>query len=481
MFLATTNQSIEVLLGGAITTNQLAWQADYVDTSTSTFSATGIGSANGATNNTTAVTMVSAPSASTTRQLLHLIVSNADTASATVTVRLNDTSTYRQSVKVTLATLESLTYEAQAGWRVIDASGNIKVTSLAVYSADEVTLHQNGYQFSAKTNGISNAYLSQMGANTLKGNNTGSTANASDLTVANVLTLLGVSTIVPQGRLTLTSATPVMITDTTAASAVYYTPYNGNIIPIYDGSVFIFNPFTQLTLTLNTSNHLSGKVYDVFVFLNSGTVTVAAGPAWTSDTARSAAIAMINGIWTNNASINLTNGSTTYSSISANQATYVGTFRATANGQTQMAFRPNGGSGGNNCFLGVYNGYNRVTVSSRSVDTNSYSYTTAVWRSTDSSNSHRASFVDGLGQSFVLVLGMQTSTASGAAQYSYGLDSTTTPSASITAAYSSAGFGTMTVVDTIPPQIGFHYVQSLESGASGVTFYNSSIGIQLEM
>lgn len=42
-------------------------------------------------------------------------------------------------------------------------------------------------------NGIVNSLLAQMPANTLKGNNTGGVANAADLTVAQTLTLLGLS------------------------------------------------------------------------------------------------------------------------------------------------------------------------------------------------------------------------------------------------------------------------------------------------
>ena len=43
------------------------------------------------------------------------------------------------------------------------------------------------------SNGVSNGNLAQMPANTIKGNNTGSTANAADLTVANVQSMLSVS------------------------------------------------------------------------------------------------------------------------------------------------------------------------------------------------------------------------------------------------------------------------------------------------
>jgi hypothetical protein len=44
------------------------------------------------------------------------------------------------------------------------------------------------------------------------------------------------ATISPQGRLTLASATPVMSSTQSAKTTIYYTPYIGNLVPIYDGT-----------------------------------------------------------------------------------------------------------------------------------------------------------------------------------------------------------------------------------------------------
>src|ERR1019366_4731210 len=93
--LDTTTRSLEGLVGGAITTNQLIFTSDYVDVNQSTFAIGAVSNNNGTTNSTTAVTLVAAPGATTSRQVKFLSVFNADTVVALVTVRENDNGTFR--------------------------------------------------------------------------------------------------------------------------------------------------------------------------------------------------------------------------------------------------------------------------------------------------------------------------------------------------------------------------------------------------
>lgn len=123
IILDTINKSLQVLLGGAVTTNQLPFTANYVDLTSLAYTP---GSADGATNNTTAQTLVAAPAASTQRQVKLLTVYNADTVAATVTVRLNDNGTFRNLVVATLAVGDTLQYADGEGFRCINSQGAIK-------------------------------------------------------------------------------------------------------------------------------------------------------------------------------------------------------------------------------------------------------------------------------------------------------------------------------------------------------------------
>jgi hypothetical protein len=114
-----------------------------------------------------------------------------------------------------------------------------------------------------------------------------------------------------------------------AATPVFYTPFTGNLILIYNGSRHVPTEFTELTLDL-VSAHAVNAIYDVLVFSNNGVLTAVTGPAWTTATAGSGArgtgagttqLSRLNGYWVNTVSMTGRNGSSTYS-IGANLATY---------------------------------------------------------------------------------------------------------------------------------------------------------------
>lgn len=124
ILLDTVNRKLEILLSGTVTTNQLPFVSSYVDITTTGFTPA---TNTGATNNTTPVTIVDVPAASTQRQLKFLSVRNADTTAVNLTVRFNDNSTIRVIFVVTLAISDTLIY-SDGGWYVMDSSGDRKTS-----------------------------------------------------------------------------------------------------------------------------------------------------------------------------------------------------------------------------------------------------------------------------------------------------------------------------------------------------------------
>ena len=113
IILDATTKSLEVILGGAVTTNQLDVACHAINILDSTMGVTDIVNTNIATNSTTAVTVMAAPAASNSRTVKSLTVYNKDTVAATVTVRINSNGTFFILVKTTLAVADSLIYSAE--------------------------------------------------------------------------------------------------------------------------------------------------------------------------------------------------------------------------------------------------------------------------------------------------------------------------------------------------------------------------------
>jgi hypothetical protein len=124
MLLDAVTKSFEILLGGTPATNQLVFTTFYID---HTSAAATPGSSDGLTNGATAVALVAAPAASTQRQVKSIHVFNLDTAAATVIIQLNNNSTLRRIVRITLQPNETLIYMQDAGWQVLDIYGMVKI------------------------------------------------------------------------------------------------------------------------------------------------------------------------------------------------------------------------------------------------------------------------------------------------------------------------------------------------------------------
>jgi hypothetical protein len=274
----------------------------------------------------------------------------------------------------------------------------------------------------------------------------------------------------PQGRLTLQTATPVMTATQSAKTTIYYTPYIGNKVPIYDGANMMMTTFGELSVaTTDTTKSPAAigvsKVNDWFVWSDAGTVRIGHGPDWTSDTARSAGTALVrvSGILLN--SVAITNGP------AASRGTYVGTTRS--NGSSQLDWIFGGPSvGGTAAFFGVWNCYNRTSVFSMIRDTTaSWTYTTITYRQADGSSTIKASYVIGIGEDVFEAEYFSAASASAGVTYNpsaaIGYDDTTNPSGIFHFANQSGSTINLTAKFGIVSALGFHFVTALEQGGGG--------------
>jgi hypothetical protein len=294
------------------------------------------------------------------------------------------------------------------------------------------------------------------------------------------------ATFAPQGRLTLNSIEPVMASDVVNTSTIYYVPYVGNQIPIYNPTPGTFPSYTFVTLTLTlNSSQAAGNIYDIFAFLNSGAVTLGCGPAWTNSTTRSTATTLWGGtqfgLATNNNAITLTNGSNTYTGIYAGAATYLGSVYMTAAGETSVMFNPSSGVGGSGTVIGLWNAYHRVRVTASSADsTATWTYSSSTWRNADNSASNSITWLDGggggglYGETSVSaaydVVGSNSS-ASGSTNIGVGINSIVTPAINAQVSNTTALI-TMHAATLSPPILGLNVAQAIERVTAGTeTFY----------
>jgi hypothetical protein len=280
----------------------------------------------------------------------------------------------------------------------------------------------------------------------------------------------------PQGYLTPTSGTPIITQDTTGVSAILYTPYVGNIIPIYNGSSFVPTVFSEMTCTLTSSNQSASTLYDVFVFSNSGVLTLVCGPAWGTNTPGSCArgtgagttqLQRINGLWVNAVQITGTNSTNSYT-IKANQATFVGTISIDATAGQISFYR----SYGQSRKWAASNAYNRVPIILQGGDgTATWTYGTNTWRPSNNSTANSITTFDCLGEEGINIQFYSSpQLASQVPVNGIGWNSTTAPSGflAIPAELSSQATGVTAVASLQEaPSLGLNTATCLEKVVSG--------------
>lgn len=295
---------------------------------------------------------------------------------------------------------------------------------------------------------------------------------------------------VPQGRLTLTSLTPVLSTGVTAGTAVYYTPYLGSTCPVWNGTQFIPTTFSELTLTLS-ANHVANAIYDCFFAIDGGNNVLGTGPAWNTATAGAGArgsgagttgLVREGGLWVNEFEITLRNGAATYT-IPAKQATYLGTIVIDGtNGQITQHV-----TWGASRLPGPWNAYNRLLRVLKAGDsTASWTYNSATIRQSRATATNTIRVLSGLPEDTPIFRMQQTmytdTTASSTVpgqSIGIGYNSTTAISGVRATIVSNAGAlnigGTYTAEYIGAPFIGINNINSLESSVSTntVTFYGT--------
>lgn len=246
------------------------------------------------------------------------------------------------------------------------------------------------------------------------------------------------------GRLTLTSGTPVTTSDVIAAGSVYFTPYKGNQIALFDGtSTWTTLSFSQLTISL-ASGFSSGKLYDVFAYNNAGVVALET-VVWTNDTTRATALTLQNGIY-------VKSGATTWR--------YIGSFYTSSATTTEDS----------KAKRYVWNYQHRVVRElKRSETATSWTYSTGAYRQANANSANQLDFILGVAEDLVsatlLVNASNSTSTSRNPFFGMMLDGTTTTDCEAGFVTTSAGFYAGQAISRhYTVAAGRHYIAWLEYG-----------------
>lgn len=258
-----------------------------------------------------------------------------------------------------------------------------------------------------------------------------------------------------QGRLTLTTGTPITTSDVTAATTLYFTPYLGNQIATYSGSAWSLSTFTEKSITLATLT--ANLPYDCFIVDSTLALELV---AWTNATTRATALVLQDGIY-------VKSGATT--------RRYLGTICITGTtGQCEDSL----------LNRLVWNYYNRVDRKIKVTDgTDTWTSSATGWRAWNGSNSNRVTLCVGVSEDNAQfrfgALGKQS--AGNGINVGIGLDSTSANSADVLPGINLVNVIGTAVAEYIGyPGIGSHFLQLLEYDNGATTTFYGDVGFTFQ-
>ncbi|MCA8946961.1 MAG: hypothetical protein KDB29_12090 [Planctomycetes bacterium] len=367
------------------------------------------------------------------------------------------------TISIGASTAGSITIGAGAAFSVTIGNSGITTTingTLAL--ANDLAITHGGTGASTEDNALSNliggatardsslALDSQVAVR-----NSGNSGNAS------LETALGLTGLVFEARLSPSSTLPVPTSNASSVGTLYLHPYNGGRIALYNttNSRWEIHHLTSATNKVLTGL-TSGRPYDVFLYDNSGALTLEF-VAWSSTTARSTALTTQNGVY-----------------VKSGDASrrYVGTFYTTASNST--AWVTDGGTTASPKLF-IWNFYNRKLVKATVREsTGSWVYATNSYRYMNNNSNNRVECVIGFQEDHVIAeMRVHAQTWNTTAGVGIGEDtssSVTTPCL-FDGQYCGTNYtGYMGACLKKQPTVGYHYYAALEIATFGSpTFWGS--------
>jgi len=243
-----------------------------------------------------------------------------------------------------------------------------------------------------------------------------------------------------QGRLTLSTGTPVTISDVTSSATLFFSPYNGNRVSLYVAG-YGWRVYSFAELALDISGFTTGKNYDIFLYDNAGTLTLE-GLAWSNDTLRATAIVLQDGRWVKSAAL---------------ERLYLGTIRTSGAGVTCDT----------KLKRFVWNCFNRISrqlIINETTGTWTYA-TNATYRQWNNNVANKAEFVIGIQEDPIFLQFMASIWCAGAyfASIGIGLDRINACDANVYSSIANNNFANQAHCEFNGfVGLGYHYLALLE-------------------